>query len=572
MKDIDFELLANFVEAENRKNATHEKPKTCIIYTRVSTARQKNNNSSLETQKEACEKYARENNLIVLEYFGGTNESAKTSERREFTRMWNYAVNNKDKISCIVVYHMDRFSREGLNAIAALTKMEKQFGVIVRPVNLPTADDGNYDEFVKSLSLIVAKLDNGIRADRVLGGVKRRIKNGLWVGLPTRGYTVVGVGKTRELVINKEGKLLVKAFEMKAERASETIIKEWLKARGMKISKTSLNNIFGNYFYTGNIVSRYFPGILIPGRHPAIVDIKTFLRINCKTKVGTVRTKNTYFPLSSFIKIYGTNVALAGYKTKNRFGKDYFYYKSVLIGLGYNIDKITLEKLFADFLEEYVIDADIIPALKKSLLDELKTYNKFFAEENQSIDAELSKVEEGRIIIADSYYVTKEMGRSDFDRLTSTYNEMERKLLVRKEEVSKELSNPEEFLDFAMQLCGNLKELWISADFSRKQMLQRLVFPDGVTIDRENDIIRTPRVNKCVSLIVNKSNSCDGGNGEDSSNNIELSHSAERVGFEPTVQLPVQRFSRPSHSATLAPLLKSVFLLLTIETEIEYYF
>ena len=29
---------------------------------------------------------------------------------------------------------------------------------------------------------------------------------------------------------------------------------------------------------------------------------------------------------------------------------------------------------------------------------------------------------------------------------------------------------------------------------------------------------------------------------------------AERVGFEPTVRLPVQRFSRPSHSTSLAPL------------------
>src|SRR5258707_1343012 len=32
---------------------------------------------------------------------------------------------------------------------------------------------------------------------------------------------------------------------------------------------------------------------------------------------------------------------------------------------------------------------------------------------------------------------------------------------------------------------------------------------------------------------------------------------AEREGFEPSVQLPVQRFSRPSHSTTLAPLPKN---------------
>ena len=35
---------------------------------------------------------------------------------------------------------------------------------------------------------------------------------------------------------------------------------------------------------------------------------------------------------------------------------------------------------------------------------------------------------------------------------------------------------------------------------------------------------------------------------------------AEREGFEPSVQLPVQRFSRPSRSATLAPLPKKAVL------------
>ena len=37
---------------------------------------------------------------------------------------------------------------------------------------------------------------------------------------------------------------------------------------------------------------------------------------------------------------------------------------------------------------------------------------------------------------------------------------------------------------------------------------------------------------------------------------------AEREGFEPSVQLPVQRFSRPSHSTTLASFLKGVVIYL----------
>src|SRR5438445_6954011 len=36
---------------------------------------------------------------------------------------------------------------------------------------------------------------------------------------------------------------------------------------------------------------------------------------------------------------------------------------------------------------------------------------------------------------------------------------------------------------------------------------------------------------------------------------------AERVGFEPTVQLPGQRFSRPPDSAALAPLLRTAYVI-----------
>jgi hypothetical protein len=40
---------------------------------------------------------------------------------------------------------------------------------------------------------------------------------------------------------------------------------------------------------------------------------------------------------------------------------------------------------------------------------------------------------------------------------------------------------------------------------------------------------------------------------------------AERVGFEPTVPVRVQRFSRPSDSTTLAPLRESLILMVYSE-------
>src|ERR1700722_11982090 len=93
------------------------KTSNCVIYTRVSTKEQADNNMSLETQRKACEQFAVKNGYTILGYFGGTYESAKTDERKEFKRMQHFVKNSRDKITYIIVYSVDRFSRSGGNAI-----------------------------------------------------------------------------------------------------------------------------------------------------------------------------------------------------------------------------------------------------------------------------------------------------------------------------------------------------------------------------------------------------------------------------------------------------------------------
>lgn len=50
---------------------------SCIIWTRVSTKHQEDNGGSLEYQKSICDEYASTHNYKVIEYCGGTHESAK---------------------------------------------------------------------------------------------------------------------------------------------------------------------------------------------------------------------------------------------------------------------------------------------------------------------------------------------------------------------------------------------------------------------------------------------------------------------------------------------------------------
>ncbi|HZB12248.1 MAG TPA: recombinase family protein [Chryseolinea sp.] len=106
------------------------------MYTRVSTKEQADTNQSLETQKKYCLEYALKSGLNVLAFFGGTYESAKTDERNEFNRMIRFSRNQKEAVSHILVYSLDRFSRTGDNAIFISSELKKQ-GISIVSVTQP---------------------------------------------------------------------------------------------------------------------------------------------------------------------------------------------------------------------------------------------------------------------------------------------------------------------------------------------------------------------------------------------------------------------------------------------------
>ena len=44
-------------------------------------------------------------------------------------------------------------------------------------------------------------------------------------------------------------------------------------------------------------------------------------------------------------------------------------------------------------------------------------------------------------------------------------------------------------------------QLWVSSDYSDKQRLQYLIYPDGILYNKENNTVRTPRVNSIFTAI-----------------------------------------------------------------------
>jgi site-specific DNA recombinase len=130
----DLEIFNQFAKGAE---AQIELGNNCVIYTRVSTKDQADNNMSLTTQLKLCQKYCEKNNYEIIESFGGTYESAKNDERKEFNRMLTFIKKSKVKISQIVVYSIDRYSRSGANAIYIKEQLKKS-GVTIQSVSQPT--------------------------------------------------------------------------------------------------------------------------------------------------------------------------------------------------------------------------------------------------------------------------------------------------------------------------------------------------------------------------------------------------------------------------------------------------
>ena len=110
--------IADFGRYAKRKGRTVSTDlKTAVVYTRVSSKEQADNNLSLEFQRKTIEEYAQKSNFTIAAYFGGTYESAKSDGRKEFQRMLDFIKKNKGKVSQVLVYTLDRLSRTGGGAI-----------------------------------------------------------------------------------------------------------------------------------------------------------------------------------------------------------------------------------------------------------------------------------------------------------------------------------------------------------------------------------------------------------------------------------------------------------------------
>ena len=498
MSDIFF--FDSFAKGKQTKKVLRNKE--CVIYTRVSSKEQADN-LSLGTQLKACTLYAEKFGYNIAAQFGGTYESAENDERKQFTAMLSFVKKFKGKISSILVYSLERFSRND-NSIWLSGEL-RRLGIEIISVTQPIDTSSASGQMQQKLLFLFGEFDNQLRKQKCSAGIKEMLLRGDWPTSPPLGFDIDRSKHKRQIVVNAKGKLIRQAFEWKAyENVSNEVIRERLASKGLKLIHQRISEIFRNPFYCGLMVHNMLEGKVVEGNHEKLVSRELFLRVNGilnQTSHGfSLNEENVHIPLKRFMHCAGCGIPLSGYLARK---KNIYYYKCKTKACCSNKNAESLNSRFANILEFFKIDVakDYIDLLVEQVaatfnqLTKNKQSDYLELEKNhQEIKKKIERLEE-RYIEED---LNPELYKKYHERYSVEKSEIEHNLLV----LSNKSSNLTNCIKLAIEYATQLPSNWASGDYHTKQQLQALLFPKGMTYDKKNDKVRTPEINSVFLYIV----------------------------------------------------------------------
>ncbi|MBA8757904.1 recombinase family protein [Wolbachia pipientis] len=246
----------------------------CGIYTRKSNEdglEQKFN--SLDAQRVACEKYikSREGWVALAKRYDDGGFSGKNLERPAIKELFEDV--KAGEVDCVVVYTLDRLSRETKDSIEVTSFFRRRR---VNFVAVTQIFDNNtpMGKFVQTVLSGAAQLEREMIVERVKNKIATSKEQGLWMGgtVPL-GYDI----KDKELIINeKEAKVVRHIFERYLELKSMAELARELNREGDQtkgksdiFKKATVRRIITNPIYMGKI--RHYEKEY-EGKHEAIIE------------------------------------------------------------------------------------------------------------------------------------------------------------------------------------------------------------------------------------------------------------------------------------------------------------
>ncbi len=421
--------------------------------------------------------------------------------------MLEFIRRKKGKISQLLVYSIDRFSRTGGAAIKLATDLREQYGVKIFAITQPTDTTHSSGVLHQNIQLLFSEYDNQQRKEKIVAGMTGKLEKGIWVLKAPFGYDNVTINSQKMIVINEQGKKLKKAFQWKLQGVSNIEIIERLKTYDIDMYPQNLCRILANPFYCGLIVHGLLDGKVTQGVHERMITPEEFLLINeirqASPQYGIKHeNENDHVPLRRFIICDVCSTPFTGYVVKK---KALHYYKCRTKACKCNVSAKTMNNMFAQALEHFVVKPEYHDMLLFSLIARFEDSMKADRENEKILKGQLTEIEKDIETIDKKYWVKGEMDKDKYEKFYVSFNEEKGKIVEKINASVVLISNLEEAVRIILKMCGNINEIWALSDVANKEILQRLIFPSGLVYDRQNRAFRTDTINDVFDAIASES-------------------------------------------------------------------
>ena len=455
-----------------------------VIYTRVSTEEQVREGMSLEAQESACREYCVRTGYSVVRIFVEEGESAKTADRTQLKELLAFCREDR-KISVVVVHKIDRFARQAQDHMQ-LRSLLAAMGVTLRSVTEPI-DDTYTGKFMEGIFALVAELDNNIRADRSIKGMRQKLENGYWTFPPPLGYEASKDTRGNKNIVPDpdRAELIRWAFERfstglytRQQVLREVTARGLLTKKGKAVSPQTFQQTLRKPVYAGRIAVW---GIDVRAQHQGIVSEETFNKVqailNGKRTTITPRPRNNEdFPLRHFVRCGKCGDPLTASWSSGR-TKRYAYYHCQE-GCT-RVSKAVFETAFVELLKKLQPQAEYVALFREVVLDVLKAKQGESIESQTAIERKLRELRSNRDKLEQAHVYQRTIDSETYQRMRTallsdiTLTEMElRESLL-------DVIDAGEVIEFALNVLVNASNLWKTASLDTKQRFQQVLFPEG---------------------------------------------------------------------------------------------
>ncbi len=488
---------------------TQNKPrKTALGYLRISDKKQIKGESK-KNQRETIQKYADNNNIRIIKWFYDEAKSGKNTERDELMKLLKMAASMKGQIDYVIVYKMNRASRNLDSYIMNVRAVLASRGILVRSAT-ESFDDSPMGHFMENLYVMVGELDNENKAETVIDNMTRLARQGYWQHKPIRGYKACkiknGEGFERpSMKPNGEADLVKKIFmrwnrgnitEAELVRYATSI--GFLGLKGKPLSQEVMHKMIINPVYAGYVRDKFTNYELVNGRHEGLISKEMYYQnqeiLKMKNKDYLLGLKhhriNTMYPLRRFVRCVNCNNYLTACAPKN--SPRYFCHRPGCRGTG----SMMAYRVHEEF-EKYLSIIEPKPntvklmkeILKRQTVKELGNINQDIAELRDKLDetasfrtATIKKFITGKISEEDKQSVIDELDNEKIE-LADQLHELEQRQTLNESQI-----------EYALNFMTNLAKQWSDASLEVKQKFQEMIFPEGFVLDIKNANFITTKI------------------------------------------------------------------------------